>query len=397
MRARARREDGSVRRFFCIVVVVVVVVVEKVRASPRKDSIRFDSIRSCIVFVIAFDSSRAPTDAAVVAVMMVAANDLRAGTRLGANGRYVVGEMINRGGTAVVYRGEDSESGEAVALKCVDVSENASMRVPLRAVKREIKYSTRLMDSTRGADTRSRTRVVRLLNVVRRDETLLVLVFELCDGSDVLDHINARGGSLCESEAKTLFAQLVEAIKTIHDHGFCHRDVKPENAVVGKEGLKLIDFGLAKGLESANTRAIGTPDYMAPELLDKTDADGKPKREKYDATACDVWSAGVFLYIMLTGRYPFQSRERPKNVKATLQNILSANYPKLPRSASREVHDLMERMLEIDPKKRIRLREVSKHPWLKSPSSASSSASSSSKKPRLMDRLKKSFRRLTLT
>ena len=166
-------------------------------------------------------------------------------------------------------------------------------------------------------------------------------------------------------------------------------------AVVGKEGLKLIDFGLAKGLESANTRAIGTPDYMAPELLDKTDADGNPKREKYDATACDVWSAGVFLYIMLTGRYPFQSSERPKNVKATLQNILSAKYPKLPRSASSEVHDLMERMLEPDPKKRIRLREVSKHPWLKTPPSSSSSAKT--KKPRLMDRLKKSFRRLTLT
>ncbi len=324
-----------------------------------------------------------------------AANELRAGTRLGESGRYVVGELINRGGTAVVYRGTDEETRREVALKCVDVSENASMRVPLRAVIREIKYSTRLMDSTRRADAAARARVVRLLNVVRRDESLLVLVFELCEGSDVLDHINARGGSLRESEARTLFAQLVEAIKTIHDHGFCHRDVKPENAVVGKEGLKLIDFGLAKGLESANTRAIGTPDYMAPELLDKTDADGNPKREKYDATACDVWSAGVFLYIMLTGRYPFQSSERPKNVKATLQNILSAKYPKLPRSASSEVHDLMERMLEPDPKKRIRLREVSKHPWLKTPPSSSSSAKT--KKPRLMDRLKKPFRRLTLT
>ena len=59
--------------------------------------------------------------------------------------------------------------------------------------------------------------------------------------------------------------------------------------------------------------------------------------------ASDAWSAGSFLYIMLTGRYPFQSSERPKNVKATLQNILSAKYPKLPRSASSEVHDLMER------------------------------------------------------
>ena len=67
-----------------------------------------------------------------------AANELRAGTRLGESGRYVVGELINRGGTAVVYRGTDEETRREVALKCVDVSENASMRVPLRAVKERL-------------------------------------------------------------------------------------------------------------------------------------------------------------------------------------------------------------------------------------------------------------------
>ena len=115
--------------------------------------------------------------------------------------------------------------------------------------------------------------MVRLLNVVRRDESLLVLVFELCEGSDVLDHINARGG-VCGNRRRGRCSRSSSRRSKRFTIRVCHRGVKPENAVVGKEGLKLIDFGLAKGLESANTRAIGTPDYMAPELLDKTDADG---------------------------------------------------------------------------------------------------------------------------
>ena len=214
-----------------------------------------------------------------------------------------------------------------------------------------------------------------------------MLVFELAKGVDALDYINQRGGRLDEDEARRLFAQLVEAVRAIHDLGFCHRDVKPENAIVCEDGnLRLIDFGLAKGLESAKTRAVGTPDYMSPELLDKLDRDGKVRTEKYDAAACDVWSSGVFLFIMLTGRYPFQDPNRPNNVKATLQNIVKGNVAPLRVDVSDDVRDLLRCMLTPDPRKRITLKQVAKHPWL-------SGSLGRRKKPSLVDRLKQSFLR----
>ena len=287
-----------------------------------------------------------------------AANELASGATLGKNSRYEVRKLINRGGTALVYEGVDRETGERVALKCIDVGDGAKVKVPLAAVKREIKYATKLMAST--------SRVVRLLNVVNDGEDLLVLVFELARGVDVLDFINDAGGRLDEVAARRLFSQLVEAIRMIHDHGLCHRDVKPENAIVCEPhgDLKLIDFGLAKGLDSVATRAVGTPDYMAPEMLDKHDVDGNVRRTKYDAKACDVWSCGVFCYIMLTGQYPFQNPDRPNSVKLTLENIVKGNIAPMPRSISNEVKDLILRMLHPDPKKRITLREVSRHPWV---------------------------------
>jgi serine/threonine protein kinase len=312
-----------------------------------------------------------------------AANELARGATVGKNARYEVRRLINRGGTALVYEGIDRDAGVGVALKCIDVGATATVKVPLRAVKREIKYATRLMAST--------TRVVRLLDVVHEGEDLLVLVFELARGVDVLDYVNDSGGRLDEIEARRLFAQLVEAIRTIHDHGLCHRDIKPENAIACEPDgdLKLIDFGLAKGLESVQTRAVGTPDYMAPEMLDKHDGEGNVRCERYDAKACDVWSCGVFCYIMLTGNYPFQNAERPNNVKATLENIVKGNITPMPRAISNDVKDLILGMLQPDPKKRMTLREVSRHPWVL----AGSSRGAGGRKMSLVERLKKTFRR----
>jgi len=232
-----------------------------------------------------------------------------------------------------------------------------------------------------------------LRNVVNHGEDVLVLVFELAKGIDALDYVNQQGGRLDEAEARRLFAQLVTAVRTIHDNGFCHRDIKPENAIVCADGnLRLIDFGLAKGLESANTRAVGTPDYMSPELLDKVDATGKVRTERYDAAACDVWSSGVFLFIILTGSYPFQDSTRPNNVKATLQNIVKGNVAPMRVEVSDAVRDLIARMLEPDPRKRITLKEIMNHPWLMTSSEASPPRR---KKLGVIDRLKSTFRRMT--
>lgn len=312
--------------------------------------------------------------------------EIARGTVVG-NGRYEVLEEINRGGTAIVYRGVDRALSLDVALKVIDTGADAKVRVPLGAVKREIKYATKLSDKQNNS-------LCRLMNVVNHGD-LLILVWEFVRGSDVLDFINENGGYLRENVARNLFSQLVHAIQTIHAQGFCHRDIKPENAIISDGRLKLIDFGLAKSLESAKTRGIGTPDYMSPELISQ---DGEPKSGKYDAKACDVWSSACMLYIMLTGKYPFQDAQHPNNVKMTLRNIMDGRIAPITRNVSPQVEDLILRMLNPDPAKRLTLREVARHPWL---TDEGDEATREAKKKKvssqwiIMDRLRRTFRSMT--
>ena len=312
------------------------------------------------------------------------------------NGRYVVKEEINRGGTAIVYRGYDRVLETEVALKVMMVEgdgadgvarDRRTVRIPLEAVKREIKYATKI-----GKKRDAGTRVVRLLNVLSHGEAL-VLIWELAKGTDVLDLINRSGGRLEEGRARELFSQLVEALRMIHDNGFCHRDVKPENVIVCPDGnLKLIDFGLAKGVESAKTRAIGTPDYMAPELLTKSDGDGNTIETRYDAKAVDVWASGVMLYIMLTGRYPFQDPNRPNNVKTTLQNVSTGKMIPFTVHVSNDARNLIQMMLDPDPATRITLQDVSKHEWV---APCNNQKKNRVKRRGVFHRLKTAFRSLT--
>ena len=322
--------------------------------------------------------------------------ELARGTVIG-NGRYEVLEEINRGGTAIVFRGVDRELRCDVALKVIDTGADAKVRVPLGAVKREIKYATKLTKlDTDNCDVKNHA-LCRLLNVVNHGQSLLILVWEYVAGVDVLDFINESGGFLRESVARHLFAQLVQAIETIHAHGFCHRDIKPENAIISDGRLKLIDFGLAKGLDSAKTKGIGTPDYMAPEIITLIGEPGEQKTGKYDAKACDVWSSACMLYIMLTGKYPFQDARHPNNVKMTLRNIMDGRIAPITRQVSSEVEDLMLRMLNPDPKKRLTLREVAKHPWLADEGDDETHRQKKKKvaSQSIMDRLRKTFRSMT--
>ena len=275
------------------------------------------------------------------------------------NGRYKVLKEINRGGTAVVYSGIDLTQQKKVALKVMSAKHRKEGN--LKAVKREIDYAM---------SVRCR-HVVQLLDFVS-DEEHVVIVWELIEGSDLLDLLNDKGGRLNERDAAFYFCQLHQAISFIHSNGLVHRDLKPENCMVeaATNRIKLIDFGLSKHDLSAVTLGIGTPDYMSPELLGMDASDDfvalKQRREgKYDAKACDVWALGVLLYLLVTGKYAFEDPKRPDNVIATLQNIRRGKMRALPSRISPECGDLIRQMLQHDPKKRITLADMASHPWFR--------------------------------
>ncbi|KAJ8433783.1 hypothetical protein Cgig2_025946 [Carnegiea gigantea] len=140
----------------------------------------------------------------------------------------------------------------------------------------------------------------------------------------------------------------------------CHRDLKLENTLLDGSTaprVKICDFGYSKSsvLHSQPKSAVGTPAYIAPEVLSKREYDGK---------IADVWSCGVTLYVMLFGAYPFEDPADPKNFKKSLARILSVQYS-IPENIpiSMECRHLLSRIFVANPEKRIEIPEIKTHPW----------------------------------
>ncbi|KAF4362540.1 hypothetical protein F8388_011367 [Cannabis sativa] len=140
----------------------------------------------------------------------------------------------------------------------------------------------------------------------------------------------------------------------------CHRDLKLENTLLDGSPtprLKICDFGYSKSalLHSQPKSTVGTPAYIAPEVL---------SRKEYDGKIADVWSCGVTLYVMLVGAYPFEDPEDPRNFRKTIGRIMSVQYsiPDYVR-VSAECKHLLSRIFVANPAKRITIPEIKQHPW----------------------------------
>lgn len=154
-------------------------------------------------------------------------------------------------------------------------------------------------------------------------------------------------------------AEIILGVQHIHQAGIMHRDLKPKNILIGRDGhLLLADFGLSKRAVRTRTRC-GTPEYTAPELADPR------SHSTYDGRAADLFSLGVVLYEMLTGKTPF----RGPHPKATYCNILN-KYPDfgpipadLDTDEGQNIRDLLLGLLEKDPAKRFTVEDVVGHPF----------------------------------
>ncbi|KXZ55809.1 hypothetical protein GPECTOR_2g1359 [Gonium pectorale] len=271
------------------------------------------------------------------------------------NGRYRIERELNRGGTAVVYAAEDRATRTYVALKVM----HGPDQVPLKVVKREITFSSSV----------SHDNIVRLLDVFAERQQL-VIVWELISGPDLLDLLNECGGRMPEDMAAFYFTQALRGLVFMHANGFCHRDIKPENCMVQRANhqLKLIDFGLSKHLASAKTLGVGTPDYMSPEMLVHQHQVGgldiSAVQPPYDARRVDAWAMGVLMYLLVTGRYPFEDDAQPNNLAATVTNVLAGRVRPLPPGTSAGCQELIAGLLQARPERRSTLLDLVGNPWL---------------------------------
>ncbi|XP_059307459.1 serine/threonine-protein kinase SAPK2-like [Lycium ferocissimum] len=207
-------------------------------------------------------------------------------------------------------------------------------------------------------------RSLRHPNIIKFKEvfltpTHLAIVMEYAAGGELFERI-CNAGRFSEDEARFFFQQLISGVSYCHSMQICHRDLKLENTLLDGSStprLKICDFGYSKSsvLHSQPKSTVGTPAYIAPEVL---------SRKEYDGKLADVWSCGVTLYVMLVGAYPFEDPSDPRNFRKTLTRILNVQYsiPYYVR-LSKECKHLLSQIFIADPEKRITIEEIKKHPW----------------------------------
>ena len=280
--------------------------------------------------------------------------------------RFKCKEYINRGATSFVVMAVDSTNDKKYALKFIPLASTKS-----KYVEREIINQFKL----------KHPHIIKLEELFVTEDHL-VLVLEYADKGDLFSYLRRRG-RLREDSARWFFQQIVLAIDFCHRMGVVNRDIKLENVLLssvssgsssssGKGSrqkiAKLSDFGFSKDetRHSAPNTRLGTLMYIAPEVMTN-----KPK-ESYDAKKTDVWSAGVVLYVMLAGQYPFLAGSNGsaddggeigvKKMRELLSRTVKNDFEKV-QGISNECHDLLCRMLEPDPAKRISISEVMKSTW----------------------------------
>ncbi len=259
---------------------------------------------------------------------------------------YEVLAELGSGSYGKVYRVKSKLTGEIRACKKMN--------------KRKIKNKERFKVEINLLKATDHPNIVKLYEVYE-DNVYLYLVMEECLGGEFFDKLASRAKVMNmynEREAAKIFKQLMCAINYCHSHGVCHRDIKPENILFTFDDdsrLKLIDFGLSKVFSSKSNSMnsiVGTTYYMAPEVL----------KGEYNEK-CDVWSAGVILYIMLCGRPPFFARTDSEIVEKIQEGAVNFNYPEW-NNVSKLAKELITLML-VEASKRPSSQKVLDHPWVK--------------------------------
>ncbi|KAL6637280.1 hypothetical protein ACP70R_024852 [Stipagrostis hirtigluma subsp. patula] len=257
--------------------------------------------------------------------------------------RYELVRDIGSGNFGVARLMRNRADGQLVAVKYIERGEKIDENVQREIINH---------------------RSLRHPNIIRFKEVILTpthlaIVMEYASGGELFERI-CNAGRFSEDEARFFFQQLISGVSYCHSMQVCHRDLKLENTLLDGSTaprLKICDFGYSKSsvLHSQPKSTVGTPAYIAPEVLLKKEYDGK---------VADVWSCGVTLYVMLVGAYPFEDPDEPKNFRKTIQRILGVQYS-IPDYVhiTPECRDLISRIFVADPSTRITIPEITNHPW----------------------------------
>jgi len=234
-------------------------------------------------------------------------------------------------------------TGSKVAIKTYDKSK---LKDPAhwKRVHSEIKIMEQV----------SHPRIVRMYEAVETPKRMH-LIMECLDGGNLCSYVKAKR-RLSEDESRKIFFQVLQSIEHLHMLGVTHRDIKLENVLFAdNKDIKMIDFGFSTVCQPGKRLKVfcGTPSYMAPEIVRRTEYEGKP---------VDMWSLGILLYALLCGCFPFRAKSYPDLYRRIARGTFA-----IPEELSASVKDLLRQFLTVDVSQRITASAAMRHSWLQVP------------------------------
>lgn len=276
---------------------------------------------------------------------------------------YKIGRLIGQGGFAKVNLGLNVLTGRVVAIKSFNKTKKTKYGDNLNMDK--ILYEINLMRKLNHPN------ITKILETFE-DEKFYFIIMEYINGGNLFSYVKKRR-KLSEKVAKFLFRQIILGIKHIHSQLIVHRDIKLENILIDmNNNVKICDFGIGIILSSEDQDLhshCGTPMYIAPEIILST------KDKGYKGFPVDIWSAGIALYIMLSGKLPFNldddfqddfdgyNNNNIKEKNKKLKYEIVHNEPKYIEKISDEARNLLNGLLNKNPLKRLTCDQILNHPW----------------------------------
>jgi serine/threonine protein kinase len=276
-------------------------------------------------------------------------------TTLGGGGKkkwalsdFEIGLPLGKGKFGSVYLAREKKSKYIIALKVLSKHQLRNARVE-HQLRREIEIQSNLRHPG----------VLRMFGYFH-DAKRIFLILEFAPAGELYKKLQ-RVGSFSEAVSAKYVKEMSEALLYCHQKRVIHRDIKPENLLLGARGeLKIADFGWSVHSAKGRRKTLcGTPEYLPPEIADGLLA-GRGSALEYDKTV-DVWCLGVLMYEFLYGDSPFEAADR-REMMLRIKRV-DLQFPK-DGTVSSSAKDLIVRLLQKEPTKRMQLEDVCKHPWI---------------------------------
>jgi len=263
-------------------------------------------------------------------------------------------KMIGKGSFARVYLVEDKETKMKYAVKAFSKEYLLSQSKGKESLMNEIE----IMQTVKHP-------FIMNLQELHESKNSIYLVLELLEGGELFNYVSTKN-SITVNEVARVMKCLLEALAYLSDNKIMHRDLKPENMILKDKGdlkdacLKLVDFGLATVADVPEYlfKRCGTPGYVAPEIINASSNENIHYSPK-----CDVFSAGIIFFILITGKSPFDGKSFQEILNQNKSCKIDFKHPKLKKNP--HVIELLQKMLEINPNKRCSAREALGEPFFK--------------------------------